>query len=147
MRNPTQPEQNLPLDFVFEDRGIGHVEALAQPFEVIWRGFEREELSDKGNRFPADFLAFQILVAPSLDLVLDDVADAEAMLVGELVVLNAVEIDPCNGLGQSLGCLLGRQPKIVGEQIGADVRLHSTNSPLSQLLWRGPDKATEELSS
>jgi hypothetical protein len=69
------------------------------------------------------------------------------MLVGELVVPNAVEIDPCNGLGQSLGCLLGRQPKIVREQIGADVRLHSANSPLLQLLWRGPDKATEELSS
>src|SRR4029453_9779430 len=123
------------------------MEALTERFQVVWRRFERKEFPHKVNCLPADFLGFQILVAPSLNLLFDDVPDAEGMLVGKGAILNGIEVHFSNCSGHGLRRLLGAQSEVIGEQIGSDIGLHRTESSLFKLLWRGAHQAAEELSS
>ena len=71
----------MPFNFLFEDCRVGNMKTLPQPLELLRRSFNGKKLSDKGNCCPTYFLCFQVVVTPSLDLILNDFPDPATLLV------------------------------------------------------------------
>jgi len=123
------------------------MEPLAQPLPIFRRRFGREEFFDEDQRFASYVFGSEILVTPSLDLFIHDVADLQTLRVGNDILLDAVEMDARYGGRQGFRCLLCRQRKVVRKEIGPNVGFDKTGAALALLFLGWSGNAAEELPS